>query len=424
MINRSEGFYHQKEVMDLRGREAYLNSQLRDIVLHAYTHCRAVKERFDSLSLKPSDIQTFNDLERLPILKKSDLPWLQKRDLPFGGLASIPLYQMRRIYVSPGPTYDPFGREDDPWRMEEVFYSAGFREGDIVQNAFSYHLTPAGTIFDEALGHLGCVVIPTGISNIENQIEILKDLPVTGYIGPAGFLLSLIRKSEEMGYKPRSDIGYEVAFTTGDMLTETMRKEMEEGHGIRVRQGYMTADTGSVAYECNKKSGMHLSTGVIVEILDPISKKPVSPGEVGEIVVTNFNRTYPLIRFATGDLSSINDEPCGCVRTAPQLRRIVGRADESIKVRAMFIHPHQVQEVVSYFPEVYDYQLIVDRPKNKDEMVLQIELLSEEIDRGETKAKIASKFKELLRLDAIIEIIPRETLPPKHKKIEDRRKWK
>ena len=423
MVNRSEGIYHQKEMMGSRERETYLNVQLRDIVAHAYNCCKAVRERLDRIGIKPSDIQTVHDLEKLPLLKKLDLPQIQKKDLPFGGLSSIPPHQLRRIYISPGPTYDPYGKEKDPWRMEEAFYSAGFRKGDVVQNAFSYHMTPAGTIFDEALGNLGCVVIPTGVGNIENQIEVLKDLPLTGYIGPAGFLFSLIRKAEELGYNPRTDLGYEVAFTSGDMLTETMRREMEERHGIQVRQGYMTADTGSVAYECIEKAGMHFSTGVVVEIIDPISKKPVSPGEVGEIVVTNFNQTYPLLRFATGDLSFVNHGPCNCSRTAPRLEKIVGRADESTKVKAMFIHPHQVQEVVSYFPEVYDYQLIVDRSKNKDEMILQIELLSEEIDRGETKAKIASKFKELLRLDAIIEIIPRETLPPKHKKIEDRRKW-
>jgi phenylacetate-CoA ligase len=423
MVNRPEGIYHQKEIMGLREREAYLNARLRDIVAHAYNCCKAVKERLDGIGIKPSDIQTVHDLGKLPILRKSDLPRIQKRDLPFGGLSSIPPHQLRRIYISPGPTYDPYGNEKDPWRMEEAFYSAGFRKGDVVQNAFSYHMTPAGTIFDEALGNLGCVVIPTGVGNIENQIEVLKDLPLTGYIGPAGFLLSLIRKAEELGYNPRTNLGYEVAFTSGDMLAETMRNEMEERRGIRVRQGYMTADTGSIAYECSEKAGMHFSTGVIVEILDPISKKAVSQGEVGEIVVTNFNQIYPLIRFATGDLSFIKDGLCNCGRTAPRLEKIVGRADESTKVKAMFIHPHQLQEVVSYFSEVRDYQLVVNRITGKDEMSLQIELVSEEIDRDALKARIASKFNEILRLDTKVEFIPRGTLLPNHKKIEDRRKW-
>jgi phenylacetate-CoA ligase len=403
-------------MMGSRERETYLNIQLRDIVAHAYNCCKAVRERLDRIGIKPSDIQTVHDLEKLPLLKKLDLPQIQKKDLPFGGLSSMPPHQLRRIYISPGPTYDPYGKEKDPWRMEEAFYSAGFRKGDVVQNAFSYHMTPAGTIFDEALGNLGCVVIPTGVGSIENQIEVLKDLPLTGYIG-RGFVVLIVR--QKVGLRPRTDLAA-VALRRGYVDRDNGRGGR---HGIQVRQGYMTADTGSVAYECIEKAGMHFSTGVVVEIIDPISKKPVSPGEVGEIVVTNFNQTYPLLRFATGDLSFVNHGPCNCSRTAPRLEKIVGRADESTKVKAMFIHPHQVQEVVSYFPEVYDYQLIVDRSKNKDEMILQIELLSEEIDRGETKAKIASKFKELLRLDAIIEIIPRETLPPKHKKIEDRRKW-
>jgi phenylacetate-CoA ligase len=423
MVNRSKGFYNPKEAMDSKQREVYLDSNLRDIVGYAYHHCKVFTERFDSFGIKPSDILTINDLKKLPILKKSDLPALQKKDLPFGGLLSISVQQLRRIYVSPGPTYDPFGREADPWRMGEAFYSAGFRKGDVVQNAFSYHLTPAGTVFDEALGQLGCVVIPTGISNIENQIEVLKDLPVNGYIGPASFLLALIRKAEEMGYKPEIDIGYDVAYTTGDLLTDTMRKEIEEGHGIRVRQGYMTADTGSVAYECSEKSGMHLSTDVIVEILDPISKKPVSPGEIGEIVVTNFDKTYPLIRFATGDLSSINNNPCVCGRTAPRLKKILGRADESIKAKAMFIHPNQLREVVSRFPEVHGYRLIVNRIRDKDELSLQIEIISEEADREMLKAKIGSRFKEVMRLDAGIEFVPRGTLQPGHKNIEDRRNW-
>jgi phenylacetate-CoA ligase len=423
MANRFEGIYHQKEIMGLKERETYLNRQLRDIVAHAYNCCKTVKERFDGAGLKPSDIQTVHDLERLPVLKKSDLPKLQKKDLPFGSTVSMPPHQLRRIYISPGPTYDPYGKEKDPWRMEEAFYSAGFRKGDVVQNAFSYHMTPAGTIFDEALGNLGCVVIPTGVGNIENQIEVLNDLPLTGYTGPAGFLLSLIRKAEELGYNPRTDLGYEVAFTSGDMLTETMRREMEERHGIQVRQGYMTADTGSVAYECIEKAGMHFSTGVVVEIIDPISKKPVSPGEMGEIVVTNFNQTYPLIRFATGDLSFISDGPCNCSRTAPRLEKIVGRADESTKVKAMFIHPHQLQEIVSHFPEVCDYQLIVDRINGKDEMELQIELGLQEIDREGMKTKIDSKFKEVFRVATKVKFIPRGTLLPNHKRIEDRRKW-
>ena len=423
MVNRSEGIYHQKEIMGLSEREAYLNARLRDIVAHAYNCCKAVKERLNRIGIKPSDIQTVHDLEKLPILRKSDLPRLQQKDLPFGGLASMPTHQLRRIYISPGPTYDPYGNEKDPWRMEEAFYSAGFRKGDIVQNAFSYHMTPAGTIFDEALGNLGCVVIPTGVGNIENQIEVLKDLPLTGYIGPAGFLLSLIRKVEELGYNPRTNLGYEVAFTSGDMLAETMRNEMEERRGIRVRQGYMTADTGSVAYECSEKAGMHFSTGVIVEILDPISKKAVSQGEVGEIVVTNFNQTYPLIRFATGDLSFVHDAPCNCGRTAPRLEKIVGRADESTKVKAMFIHPQPLQEAISLFPEVCDYQLIVDRVNGKDEMELQIELEPQEIDKEGMKTKIDSKFKEVFKVATKVKFIPRGTLLPNHKRIEDRRKW-
>ena len=423
MVNRSEGIYHPKEIVNLREREDYLNAQLRNIVAHAYHCCNAVKERLDGIGIKPSDIQTVHDLGKLPILRKSDLPRIQKRDLPFGGLSSIPPHQLRRIYISPGPTYDPYGKEKDPWRMEEAFYAAGFRKGDVVQNAFSYHMTPAGTIFDEALGNLGCVVIPTGVGNIENQIEVLRDLPLTGYIGSAGFLLSLIRKAEELGYNPRTHLGYEVAFTSGDMLTESMRNEIEEKHGIRTRQGYMTADTGSVAYECSEKAGMHFSTGTIVEILDPISKKAVNPGEVGEIVVTNFNQTYPLIRFATGDLSFVNEGSCNCGRTAPRLEKIVGRADESTKVKAMFIHPHQLQEAISLFPGVCDYQLIVDRVNGKDVMELQIELESQEIDREGMKTKIASKFKEVFRLDPKVEFLPRGTLLPNHKRIEDKRKW-
>src|SRR3989339_325208 len=422
VVNRSEGIYHKKEIIGLSEREAYLNARLRDVVAHAYNCCKAVKERLNRIGLNPSDIQTVHDLEKLPVLKKSDLPKIQKKDLPFGGMANTPVQQLRRIYISPGPTYDPHGNEKDPWRMEEAFYSAGFRKGDVVQNAFSYHMTPAGTIFDEALGNLGCVVIPTGVGNIENQIEVLKNLPLTGYTGPAGFLLSLTRRAEELGYNPRTHLGYEVAFTSGDMLTEMMRNEMEERCGIRVKQGYMTADTGSVAYECSEKAGMHFSTDVIVDLRDPISKKTVPQGEVGEIVVTNFNPIYPLIRFATGDLSFIKDGPCNCGRTAPRLGKIVGRADESTKVKAMFIHPHQLEEVIGSFPEVCDYQLIVDRINGKDEMELQIELESMGIDREWMKTKIASKFKGIFRLGAKVEFIPRGTLLPTHKRIEDRRR--
>jgi phenylacetate-CoA ligase len=382
---------NELERMPSKERQKHLEERMREIIAYAYEKAPAVKERFDNAGVKPGDIRTFKDLEKIPMVRKDDLIALQKTDPPFGGYLAVPMDSLERIYQSPGPIYDP--------QRKRGFGTGGgmgpdFGKGQIVMNTWSYHVTPAGLGVDKLLRGMGFTVVPMGTGNTELQVQIMHDLKVNGFVGTPSFLKIIIDRAEELGHDFKKDFNLKWAMVSGEMGGEPLRKLFQEKYGIFCMGGdaYATADVGTVATGCDKQSGMHITADAIVEIVNPVTGEQLGTGEEGEVVVTPFDEVYPLIRFGTGDLSMMVDEPCGCGRTTPRLTKILGRSGEAVRVRGMFVHPKQTDEVIARFPEIQRYQLVVTRPQNRDEMVLIVELAGkhlEPIRLGTTKTEIS-----------------------------------
>ena len=422
-IERSSGLYDPElEAMSADRRRAYHAERLRAAVKHAYNHSPHFRRRMEDADLTPAAIAQVHDLARLPVLKKSTLPQIQKQDPPFGGLLAAPLSEVSRIFQSPGPLYEPEGRGPDYWRMARAFYAGGFRPGDLVQVTFAYHLSPGGWICDGGLRALGCAVVPGGVGNTELQAQLLRDLRVTGYVGTAAFLSTLIAKAEEMGCNVLEDLCLRVASVSGAMMAESMRQMMADRYRLTIRQIYAIGDLGLVGYECQKASGMHIADDLILQIVDPQSGTELAVGEPGEVVVTVFDHLYPLIRFGTGDLSAVTTEPCPCGRTSARLTRIMGRVDEVTKIKGMFVHPRQVDEVVAAFPEVIRYQVVVRLKGHDDQMAYLVELASG-VKPEPLLTKLRDKTKELLKITANVEVVPPGTIVEGAKKILDERRW-
>jgi phenylacetate-coenzyme A ligase PaaK-like adenylate-forming protein len=419
--DRNRGFLTEKEAFSARDRKSYQEKFLKEVVEHAYASGTPLRRSMDSLGQIPADVNSVEDLQKLPITKKKDLSEAQKSDPPFGGFLTVPIANLARIHQSPGPIYDPVGAEHDYWRWKTALYSVGFRAGDIVVNTFAYHLTPAGHMFEEGIVELGGVIVPTGVGNTETQVQIVKALGVTGYIGTPSFLMAILKKAEEVGLKPQEDLKLEVAFLAAEMLPESMRKRFFEEFGIIGRQAYGTADVGCLSYECPATNGMHIHYDVIVEIVDPDSGKALPEGEPGEVVVTCNNRIYPLVRFGTGDVSAITTEECSCGRKSPRLTRIMGRVDQVTKVKGMFVHPSQVQKVVETHPEIAKARLVVERPGDQDIMKLEVELKGA-VAEG-FLSKVEATIRDSLKLKGSVCILESGTLADEQKIIEDRRKW-
>ncbi len=337
--DRTEGIYNRREVLDESERRQYCLIQLKDLLSYAYRYSEDVKKRFDRAQFNVEKFKTLSDIKHIPLLKKKELIFLQSIGPRLGGLLTKDIGELKRIFLSPGPIFDPEDRMDDYWGYTEAFYSVGFRPGDVVQVTFNYHLSPAGLMFEEPLRNLGCASIPAGPTDPGTQLDIMQKLRVSGYVGTASYLMHLAQKAEEKGINLRKDLFQEVAFVTGERLSEKMRNQLEKKFDIILRQGYGTADVGCIGYECFHKTGLHISNRCYVEICHPDTGIPLKDGEVGEIVVTSFNKTYPLIRLATGDLSYIDRAPCACGRTSPRLGSIVGRVDTTARIKGMFVYP-------------------------------------------------------------------------------------
>ena len=419
--DRNRGFLTEKEAFSAGDRKAYQEKFLKEVVEHAYASGTPLRRSMDSLGQIPADINSVEDLQKLPITKKKDLSEAQKSNPPFGGFLTVPVTKLARIHQSPGPIYDPVGAERDYWRWRTALYSVGFRAGDIVVNTFAYHLTPAGHMFEEGIVELGGVIVPTGVGNTETQVQIVKALGVTGYIGTPSFLMAILKKAEEVGLRPKEDLKLEVAFLAAEMLPESMRKRFLGEYGIIGRQAYGTADVGCLSYECPATNGMHIHYDVIVEIVDPDSGKALPEGQPGEVVVTCNNKIYPLVRFGTGDVSAITTEECSCGRKSPRLTRIMGRVDQVTKVKGMFVHPSQVQKVVETHPEIAKARLVVERPGDQDIMKLEVELKGA-VAEG-FLSKVEATIRDSLKLKGSVCILESGTLPDEQKIIEDRRKW-
>jgi len=425
VIDRTTGFLKKNlETLPQKKRFEYLNRKLRGIVQYAYRHSIAMKSKMDSVGLKPKDIQTIEDLEKLPITKKTDLMELQKKNPPFGGFEGASIRGLRRIYVSPGPLYEPGEIEYDELGWVQGMYAAGFRPGDIAINTFSYHMVPfAMQMLDNSLFKIGCITIPTGIGNTEQQVNILKNLKVNAFCGTPSFLLNIAEKAEEMGLDPKKDLNLRVGFVAAEMVPESLRSELEERFGMMIRQGYGTADIRCLGYECMEKNGMHIPDDKIVEIVDPETGKQLDHGKTGEIVATTFNKVYPLIRFGTGDLSILTETPCPCGRTSPRLLKILGRVDQATKVRGLFVHPEQVNEVASKHAQIGNYQVVITRKEHKDEMTFRIELKEEVPQPQKLKEEIERSIRDVMKVRGEVQFVLKGSIPEGAKKIEDQRTW-
>jgi len=424
MIDRTKGFYDEAaETMPAAKRAQVQREMLRATVLHAYEHAPATRRKMDEACVRPGDVREPADLRKIPLTRKADLKHIQKGEPPFGGLAAVPPRAMRRIYVSPGPTFDPEGRDATHWRWEKPFFAAGFREGDIVQNTFMYHFSPAGLMFDEALQRIGCTVVPAGVGNTELQAQVMKELNVTGYVGTPSFLMTILEKAKEMGYTSGDGLSLRVGLVTGEMFPESLRARFRDEFGVQVRQCYGTADVGSLGYECHEAKGMHVPDEIILELIDPATGDPVPSGAIGEVVVTLPNRAYPLVRFATGDLSILSDDPCPCGRTSPRLLKLVGRVDQVTKIKGMFVHPEQVTQLATKVVEISSAQFVVTRTGHEDNMEMRIVLKNPAAASDALIARIIETAREITRLRGEVRFIATTEVEDPDKKIIDLRKW-
>jgi phenylacetate-CoA ligase len=418
--DRRAGYWNrERETMSAGGRERYQAGWLASLVEHAWAHAPGVRRRLEAAGLAPKDFRSVDDLARLPVIRKSAMPELQKADPPFGGFSTVPLAKLRKIFVSPGPIFEPMGPELSGFHAETGLFAGGFRPGDVVLNTFAYALTPAAHELDESLNLIGCAVVPTGVGQTEIQVNVAKAIGATGYLGTPSFLMTILAKAREMGV---GRLPFQVAQVGAEPFTEAMRRELQDGHGIMARQGFGAADVGMLAYECAEASGMHLIEDAITQVCDPTTGEPLPNGQIGELVATVHNRTYPMIRFSSGDLSVITDEPCRCGRTSARMLGWRGRADEVTKVRGMFIHPRQADEVVARVKGVERFQVVVGREGHNDTLTLRVQLAAG-VDAGAISPTLESAIRDVMKLRGSVAVVPAGTITDNAKKISDERKW-
>jgi phenylacetate-CoA ligase len=417
-MDRTQGYHHDLEIETPAARAVRQWQSIQDVVRKASSFDGEFRTRLAQAGIVPDEIRSQEDFTSIPVLRKKDLSRLQ-RDKGLSWFLSCAPGALSRIYQSPGPIYDPEGRGADYWGWAEAFFAAGFRPGDLVQMTFSYHLTPAGLMLEEPLRTLGCAVIPAGPGNSAAQLQLMQELPVTGFVGMTSFLKSLGEKAVEKGLAPASDFGLRVGFVAAERLPESLRTEVQTMFGMRIRQGYGTADVGCISYECLELGGMHLSTRCFVEICDPATGRPVQTGEIGEVVVTPLTTDYPLIRLATGDLSRLSDAPCSCGRTAPKLMGILGRVDDTAKVRGQFVYPSQVAQSLARFPQILRHQVVVANAGGKDSLTLRIET-NGPVDTG----VVAAAFQEGVKLRPSVVVLGLgETITPGSPALVDERNY-
>jgi phenylacetate-CoA ligase len=395
-------------------RETQLFAALQAVLSRALARSSGWRRQLGGVSA--GDVGSRAKLAALPVLRKSDLKALQAETPPFGGFEIGEASELGRVFMSPGPIFEPMGQEADPWRGARALFAAGLRPGDLVHNAFAYHLTPGGFILDHGARALGCAVVPGGIGNTEQQIEAIAHLRPVAYTGTPDFLKVLMDKAAEAG-KDVSSI--RKALVSGGALSPSLRAEYRE-RGVGVQQCYATAEAGVIAYESEALEGMIVDEGVILEIVRPGTGDPLPEGEVGEVVVTTFNPVYPMIRLATGDLSAVlpGESPCG--RTNMRIRGWLGRADQTTKVKGMFVHPSQVAEVAKRHPDLGRLRLVVGRANEQDTMTLKAECAGSPSGLAEA---VAQTVQAVLKLRGTVELVAPGSLPNDGKVIADERTY-
>jgi phenylacetate-CoA ligase len=373
--------------------------------------------------MNASDIDSRDALAQLPVTRKSDLKALQQASLPFGGLTTTPVAGLSHVFMSPGPIFDPEGRGTDWWRFARPLHALGVKRGDLIQNCFAYHFTPAGLMVESGAIKLGCPVIPAGTGQTEMQVQAMSLLRPRVYTGTPSFLKIIIEKAREMG-EDISSVQY--ALVSAEALPPSLRQWLNDNGVPHVLQTYGSADIGNIAFDTipdgKVHPGMVLDETLLLEIVRPGTGDPVAPGEVGEIVITSFNPDYPLIRFATGDLSAVLPDASPCGRTNTRIKGWMGRADQTTKVRAMFVHPSQVADIARRHPVILKARLIITGEMGDDQMTLACEVTDPAALAGETAA-IATTIRDITKLRGDVRLVAAGTLPNDGKVIEDARSY-
>ncbi|MGO8919185.1 MAG: phenylacetate--CoA ligase family protein [Stellaceae bacterium] len=408
-------YYDKLEVRDPEEREHALLAVLPQQVGHAKRHAPYFAELF--ADIEPHAVTSRQALAALPVTRKHQLLELQKKALPFGGLVAAPPGKLARIFMSPGPIYDPEGRRPDYWRMARPLFAAGFRAGDLLLNCFSYHLTPAGSMMETGAQALGCAVIPGGTGQTEQQLRAIADLRPVGYVGTPSFLRIILEKGRESGADVSS---LKRALVSGEAFPPALQSTVA-GYGVSAFQAYGTADLGTIAYETVGREGLVVDEGIILEVVRPGTGEVLAEGEVGEVLVTTLTPDYPLIRFGTGDLSAILPGTSPCGRTNQRIKGWMGRADQTTKVKGMFVHPEQIAEAVKRHGEIIRARLVVTHDGQNDVMTLKAEVAAG------TDAAFARRLAESLaavtKLSGAVELVPPGSLLNDGKVIEDARRY-
>ncbi len=412
-------FFDALETRSSAGREAALMAALSGQVAHARSHTAAFAESLKNVN--PASVNSREALARLPVTRKHELLERQRAALAtdvFGGFSALVRGPgMRHVFSSPGPIYEPESHDADYWRCGRALFAAGFRAGDLVHNAFSYHMTPGAFIMESGAHAVGCTVFPAGTGQTEQQLQAIAELKPQAYTGTPSFLRILFEKAAETG----SDISsLRKGMVGGEAFPPSLRDWFAE-RGMAVYQSYATADLGMIAYETASREGLVLDEGVILEIVRPGTGDPVVEGEVGEVVVTTLNAAYPLIRFGTGDLSAVLPGSCPTGRTNTRIKGWMGRADQTTKIRGMFVHPGQVADIARRFPEVVKARLVVTGEMANDSMTLQVEAAG--APQG-LEGRIGDAIRDVTKLRGDVKLVAPGTLPNDGKVIEDARSYK
>src|SRR5262245_60015338 len=406
------GHYDSLEIRDPVVRDRDQFAQMSAAIAHAMTAPGWAKH------LAGTDAKAVSSraaLAKLPVLRTSDFAAMQKQAPPFGGLNVTPVASAKRLLMSPGPIFEHEGATGDWWGTARALFAAGFRSGDIVHNSFAYHLTPGGFIMESGAQALGCAVIPGGVGNTEQQLEAIAHYRPTGYVGTPDFLKILLDTAEKTGKDASS---FKHGLVSGAALPASLRDELGR-RGVAVLQCYATAELGVIAYESEAREGRIVNETVIVEIVRPGTGDPVPDGEVGEVVVTSFNRDYPMVRLATGDLSALMPGISPCGRTNARIKGWMGRADQTAKVKGMFVHPKQIAEIAARHPELKRLRPVVGREAEQDTMTLLAECAPAD---AALEAAIAATLQSITKLKGSVKLMTPGTLPNDGKLIADERK--
>ena len=407
-------FFDDLETRPPELREQELFRLLPELLAKAKSTSESWEKHLSEVDV--GEIKSRADLTKIPIFRKSDLMSKQSSIPPFGGFVVGEKAEFTRYYMSPGPIWEPEGIGSDPWNCGRALFAANFRRGDLVHNTFSYHMTPGGFMIDSGAISLGCVVFPAGTGNTELQLQAIKDLRPTAYTGTPDYLKVLL----DSGNAENLDLTcIKKAAVSGGALFPSLRQEYEE-QGISIKQSYATGDLGIIAYESEAKDGLIVNENYLVEIVKPGTGTPVQIDEVGELVVTSFNSVYPLIRFATGDLSAIMDGNSPCGRTNVRIKGWMGRADQRTKVKGMFVDPAQIERVINQYEDISKARLAVTRAEEQDKMTLLVETSE---SNQEYSLRIADTLREITKLKGDVELVEIGSLPNDGKVISDERNY-